>query len=266
MKLAISGKGGVGKTTVAAALARSWVQTGRKVLVVDADPDANLAIALGFPADLTPKPIAEMTTLIEERTGAKVGVPGQMFKLNPRVDDIPDSFAVKHDGVGLMAMGKVKAGGAGCLCPENAFLKALMHHLIVERDEVVIVDMVAGTEHLGRGTASHVDAIVVVTEPTLAATETATRVSKFARQLGVKRVIVVGNKIRSKTEEEFIRARMSGLEFAGFLPFSEAVEERARTCRPNDFDPRFQQELDNIRTGLDAGIGQAKHACGGDQP
>lgn len=251
MKLAISGKGGVGKTTVAAALARSWAQTGRKVLAIDADPDANLAIALGFPPELTPRPIAGMKELIEERTEAKIGVPGQLFKLNPRVDDIPDSFAVEHDGVSLMAMGKVKAGGAGCLCPENAFLKALMHHLIVERDEVVIVDMVAGTEHLGRGTASHVDALVVVTEPTLAATETAVRVAEFARQLGIARIVVVGNKIRDVSEEEFIRARLKGLEIAGFLPFSEAVEARARARQWSDNDPQFQQKVNKLRERLE---------------
>ncbi|MDQ7781178.1 MAG: AAA family ATPase, partial [Planctomycetota bacterium] len=252
MKLAISGKGGVGKTTVAAALARSWARAGRKVLVIDADPDANLAGALGFPLEPAPRPIAEMKELIEERTGAKVGVPGQMFRMNPRVDDLPDSFAVRHDGIALMIMGKTKSGGAGCACPENTFLKALMHHLIVERDEVVIMDMVAGTEHLGRGTASRVDAVLVVAEPTQAATETARRVAEFAAQLGVRRVVVVGNKIRREAEEAYIRSQLAGLEIAGFLPFSEAVEARCRGVAERPPDREFESRIEEMRLKLEA--------------
>ncbi len=252
VKLAISGKGGVGKTTVAAALARSWVQAGRKVFVIDADPDANLAVVLGFPPELTPKPIGEMKELIEERTEAKMGVAGQMFKLNPRVDDVPDSFAAKHAGVSLMVMGKVKSGGAGCVCPENAFLKALMHHLVVERNEVLILDMVAGTEHLGRGTAAHVDALVILAEPTLPALETARRAAKLGSQLGIKRSVFVGNKVRRDSDRDFIASGLAGANILGFLPFSEAVEASSRGIANQSQDLQFESQLEGMRRRLDA--------------
>jgi CO dehydrogenase maturation factor len=170
MKLAITGKGGVGKTTLTALLAQSYADMGRQVLAVDADPSPCLAGALGFPEELREelKPIAEMDALIEERTGAKPGTVGGFFTLNPRVDDIPERFSVLHRGVRLLEMGSVELGGSGCICPEAAMLKTLFTHLLFRKDDILLLDMYAGVEHLGRATVDFVDAMLVVVEPTRA--------------------------------------------------------------------------------------------------
>src|SRR5688572_1411983 len=167
MKLAITGKGGVGKTTLTALLSQSYADIGRQVLAVDADPSPCLAGALGFPPELRVqlKPIAEMDALIEERTGVKHGTAGGFFPLNPRVDDIPDRFSVLHHGVRLLEMGSVDVGGSGCICPESAMLKTLFAHLLFRKDDILLLDMYAGVEHLGRATVDLVDAMLVVVEP-----------------------------------------------------------------------------------------------------
>jgi CO dehydrogenase maturation factor len=162
MKLAISGKGGVGKTTFAALLIRTLNDMGKKVLAIDADPDANLAAALGIPNADKIVPIADMKEMIFERTGAQPGSIGGFFKLNPKVDDLPDALSVKKDRIKLMRLGSVKKGGGGCLCPESTLLRALIVHIVLARDEVVVMDMEAGLEHLGRATASAVDKLIAV--------------------------------------------------------------------------------------------------------
>ena len=178
MKLAITGKGGVGKTTLAALLAQVYADMGRQVLAVDADPSPCLAGALGFPEELREQlhPIAEMDELIEERTGAKPGTIGGFFTLNPRVDDIPERFSVTYRGVRLLEMGSVDIGGSGCICPESAMLKTLFTHLLFRKDDILILDMYAGVEHLGRATADFVDAMVVVVEPTRRSLGTAAQI------------------------------------------------------------------------------------------
>ncbi|MFN2254156.1 MAG: ArsA-related P-loop ATPase, partial [Candidatus Promineifilaceae bacterium] len=164
MKFAISGKGGVGKTTLTALLAQSFADSGKDVLAVDADPAPCLAEALGFPADLRARlsPISQMDALIEERTGAKPGTTGGFFTINPRVDDLPERFSVSNRGVRLLEMGAVDMGGSGCICPESAMLKTLFTHLMFRQDEVLLLDMYAGVEHLGRATVDFVDALVIV--------------------------------------------------------------------------------------------------------
>ncbi|MHB8278616.1 MAG: ATP-binding protein, partial [Candidatus Humimicrobiaceae bacterium] len=182
MKIAISGKGGVGKTTLAACIAKYYAQNNYKVIVVDADPDANLAYALGLEYDKASKiiPLVEMKGLIEERTGAKSGEYGSYFKLNPKVDDIPQKFGIEVDGVRLLVAGTIKAGGSGCYCPENVLLKRLFKHLVIDRDEIVILDMEAGIEHLGRGTCENMDMLIVVVEPGLRSIQTAYSVKKMS--------------------------------------------------------------------------------------
>jgi len=185
MKIAISGKGGVGKTLIASLLCRVFAREGYDVIAVDADPDANLAASLGLPDADKITPISEMTELIEERTGTKSGDGGPFFKLNPKVSDIPEKYAVKNDGISLMVMGRMKPGGVGCYCAENSFLQALMTHLLLSRNEVVIMDMAAGIEHLSRGTARMVDILLIVVEPGRQSIETAYRISRLANDLRI---------------------------------------------------------------------------------
>ena len=222
-KLAITGKGGVGKTTLSALLAYTYANDGHTVLAIDADPDANLASALGLPAEIAEQitPIAEMDDLIHERTGARPGEYGGFFSLNPKVDDIPERFSATHRGIKLLVLGTVGRGGGGCICPESALLKNLVRHLIIGRSEVVILDMEAGLEHLGRGTASSVDAFIVVVEPGRRSLQTAGAVRRLAADLGIHKVYVVGNKIRNENDQAFILQHLPGDEVLGFVPFSE---------------------------------------------
>jgi len=223
MKIAISGKGGVGKTLLASLLCKIFAEAGYSVIAIDADPDANLASTLGFPEADKITPISEMKELAEERTGVRPGQIGGFFKLNPKVDDLPEKYSVKHNGIRLMVMGRVKKGGTGCYCPENALLQALLAHLLVARDEVVILDMEAGIEHLGRGTAKAVDRLIVVVEPGRRSIETAYRIDKLAQDIGLQNVVVVGNKIRNKSDRESIIASLPGFEFLGFIPYDQAI-------------------------------------------
>jgi CO dehydrogenase maturation factor len=234
MKLAISGKGGVGKTTLTALLAQVYADQGRDVLAVDADPSPCLAGALGFPDELRTKlsPIAEMDELIEERTGAKPGTVGGFFTLNPRVDDIPERFSVVHRGVRLLESGSVDLGGSGCICPESAMLKTLFTHLLFRKDDVLLLDMYAGVEHLGRATVDFVDAMIVVVEPTRRSLGTAAQIKKLANDIGLNRLYLVGNKVRNEEEEKFLLAETPGLPVLGFLPADLKVQEADRLGIP----------------------------------
>ncbi len=223
MKLAISGKGGVGKTLLSALLAKEFARNSYSVLAIDADPDTNLAAALGFPRAEEIVPVSEMKELVEERTGAKPGQTGAMFKLNPKVDDIPDKYALKQDGIRVMVMGRIKRGGSGCYCPENALLQSLMAHLLVARNEVVILDMAAGIEHLSRATAKAVDNLIVVVEPGRKSIDTALRIKKLARDIGVERVVAVGNKIRNAADRDFLISSLPEFSFLGFIPYDTAI-------------------------------------------
>ena len=225
MKIAISGKGGVGKTLLASLLAKTFAESGYSVLAIDADPDSNLAATLGFPDSEKITPISEMSALIEERTGARPGQAESFFKLNPKVDDLPEKYSLKHDGIRLMVMGQIKQGGTGCYCPENALLRALISHLLLARDEVVILDMEAGVEHLGRATAKAVDKLIVVVEPGRRSVETAYKIDKLAKDIGLHNLAIVGNKLRNPLEREFLISNLPGFEFLGFIPYDQAIVE-----------------------------------------
>ncbi len=256
MKIAISGKGGVGKTLLASLLSTVFVEFGYSVIAIDADPDANLAATLGFPEPEKITPISEMKELIEERTGVQPGKTASFFKLNPKVDDIPEKYARDYNGIRLMVMGRMKRGGSGCYCPENALLQALVTHLLLARDEVVILDMEAGKEHLGRATASAVAKLIVVVEPGRRAVETAVSINKLAQDIGVQNVVVVGNKIHNQLEKDFLVSSLPGFEFLGFIPYDQALVEADLANRP--LLDSSQQIVDGVRDIYQAILSGAK--------
>jgi len=259
MKIAISGKGGVGKTTLAALLAQVYADAGRNVLAADADPSPCLAGALGFPAELRARlhPIAEMDDLIYERTGAKPGTVGGFFTLNPRVDDIPERFSVVYRGVRLLEMGSVDLGGSGCICPESAMLKTLFTHLLFRKDDILILDMYAGVEHLGRATVDFVDAMLIVVEPTRRSLGTATQIKELANHIGLTRLWLVGNKVRNEDEAAFLAAETPGIPLLGSMPADLAVQEADRLGIPvYDHVPALREAAEEVAKALNDQIGK----------
>jgi CO dehydrogenase maturation factor len=225
MKIAVSGKGGVGKTTVTAGLALTISKNKQKVIVIDCDPDANLGLSLGFANSEAITPISELKSLIAQRTEVEsLDAPTTFFKLNPQVDDIPDKYASEKDGIKLLVMGKVCKAGGGCMCPENTFVKSLISHLVLKQGETVLLDMVAGSEHLGRATAKNVDAFLIVVEPTQTSVATAGRIKKLSSELGIKNIFFVGNKIRANSDSDFLKRELKE-DLLGFIPFSKTLEE-----------------------------------------
>jgi CO dehydrogenase maturation factor len=188
-----------------------------------------------------------MSDLIEERVGVRPGQSGSFFKLNPRVDDLPEEYSVRRDGIRLMVMGRIKRGGTGCYCPEGALLQALLSHLLLQRDEVVIMDMEAGIEHLSRGTTKAVDQLIIVVEPGRRSIETAQTILKLAKDLGMENLAAVGNKIRSEADRDFIRKNLPGIEILGFISYNTAITE-ADLADKSLFDasPQTIKEVRNI--------------------
>ncbi len=257
MKLAITGKGGVGKTTLTSLLAWIYSTEGNKVIAIDANPDANLATALGISDAEAQRitPIAELQDLIQERTGAKPSSFGTFFKLNPKVDDIPERFSIQKDGIKLLVMGTVKRGGSGCLCPEGALLKSLVSHLVLSRSEVVIMDMDAGVENLGRGTAKSVNAFIIVVEPGQRSFQTARAIRDLAKDLGVKKCYIVGSKTHDDDERKFITDNMPDFEVLGFINYHPEIAKADRLGKSVfETAPEAVAEAENIKKKLEQTI------------
>lgn len=254
-KIAVAGKGGVGKTTFSSLLAYVLAAAGQTVYAIDADPNPTLGEALGFPDELVERlvPIIDMKELVEERTGARPGESGAYYRLNPRVDDIPARFAVSHRGIRLLKMGTVKGAGSGCVCPENTMVQALVTHLLLREKETVLMDMVAGLEHLGRGTASSVDAMFIVVEPGQRSVGVGADIARLGKDLGIPAIWVVANKIRSEEDLAFIRERLDGLPLAGWLPRDDrVVEADMKRAAAYDLAPELAERVEAIarQTGL----------------
>ncbi|MDP8246775.1 MAG: AAA family ATPase [Candidatus Tritonobacter lacicola] len=246
MKIAISGKGGVGKTTVCALLCREFSRRGYSVLAVDADPDSNLPSALGFPGAEKIKPIVEMKELVSERAGEG----GGLVRLNPRVDDIPDTHSATHDGIKLIVMGGVKRAGGGCACPENVFLRELLGHILTESREIVLVDLEAGIEHLGRATAGSVDIFLIVVEPSFLSLQSAEKINRLARELKIESIAVIANKTGSDEERDALEKALEPLKCIGALPFSSVLRKASLKSGIPGEDPGLEGAVSNIVSSL----------------
>jgi len=249
LKLAIGGKGGVGKTTVTSLLARciAFQNKDKKVIAVDADPVTNLAAGLGMDESKPIVPVSELKDLIFERTGAEPGTMGGFFTLNPKVDDIPDRFSQEKDGVKLLVMGTVQTGGSGCICPESTMLKALMNHLVLVRDEVVVMDMEAGIEHLGRGTSGSMDGLIIVVNPGKRSRVAAEKIKKLGTDIGIKDIYVLGNRIQSDQDKDLIKESMKDFKILGFIPeYEEIANADRKGVRPFDDASSIPEEFKAI--------------------
>ena len=254
MKIAITGKGGVGKTTLTSLLAYVYAAQGRNVLAIDADPSPCLGPALGFPEEALRglKPIADMEELILERTGAQKGTYGGYFKINPRVDDIPDRFSAVYRNIRLLQLGAVEKGGSGCICPESVLLRSLVTDILIARDEVVLMDMYAGVEHLGRATADSVDAMLIVAEPTARSLGPAAQIRDLAGDLHLQRLFLVGSKVENEADREYIATNSPGLPVLGYISADPAVREADRKRLPlYDLSPKLVAETQQIVEALD---------------
>ncbi len=251
MKIAIGGKGGVGKTTVCSVWAQLFANEGHDVLAIDADPSLSLGAAFGLPARRTPKPLIEMKDLIAERTGTRRDAVGAYFRLNPAVSDLPEEHWLKVGNVKLLVLGALTRGGGGCACPEGAFLKALLTHTILQRDELVLVDLAAGVEFLGRASVQGIDAFVVVVEPGSRSIETAGNLAAMAKDLGIGTVGAIANKVAQPAQLHAIRSGLDGIPLLGSVTYSKSLPEAdLQRTAVIQADAAAVQELDDARHRL----------------
>jgi CO dehydrogenase maturation factor len=251
LKIAIGGKGGVGKTTVCAGLAQLFAKSGFDVLAIDADPNANLASAFGIPAESSPVPLIKMKELIAERTGASKDAVGAYFRLNPKVNDLPQRHWLNFNGLKLLILGAITQAGSGCACPEGAFLKAMLTHTILQRQELVLVDLAAGVEFMGRASVQGIDALMVVVEPGGRSIQTANNMAKMAVELGIKNVAAIGNKITETSEIEAIKSQLKDITLLEALSYSRYIQQADLRRRPViEADAEFMQQLGKAKDAL----------------
>ncbi len=224
MKIAISGKGGVGKTTIAGTLVRLFADRGYSVIAVDADPSMNLHTMIGVE---NPVPISKLKQLIGERTVITPGI----YNLNPRVDDVVEKYCAVRDNIRLIVMGTVEGVSQGCMCPENAFLRALLRHLVLKRGEMVILDSEAGVEHMARNIAEGFDLMLVVAEPSRKAVDVANRLIELSRSAGIPEVYCVANRVASLEDEDFLKENLIA-EVLESIPEDELVRKAERQGIP----------------------------------
>ncbi|OHB75532.1 MAG: hypothetical protein A2Z25_07470 [Planctomycetes bacterium RBG_16_55_9] len=250
-KIAIGGKGGVGKTTVSAIWAQLLAQDGFDVLAIDADPNTHLASAFGIAPEQSPEPLIKMKELIAERTGTGKDAVGVYFTLNPKVSDLPEKYWYRTNGLKLLVLGAITQAGAGCACPEGAFLKALLTHTLLQREEVVLVDLAAGVEFMGRASVQGIDAIILVVEPGSRSIETAVNMTRMARKLGIKRVAAIANKVTETSQIEVIRSQLDDVILLGSLGYSKLLQQ-ADLARAAVFDADAQvtEELKRAKDRL----------------
>ncbi len=262
MKLAVAGKGGTGKSTIAGIMAHFLINDGYRVLAVDADPDANLASAIGLPPEQASSivPISEQRELIKERTGANPKEFGQLFKMNPTVDDIPEKFCVKYRGIKILVMGAVRKGGIGCACPESVLLKNLLSEIILARDEAVIVDMEAGIEHLGRATAGSIDRMLIVVEPGLRSIHTAEKIIAMGREIGIRHFGVIGNKIQNASQRKWIEKQFPPNLVQGIISYHDVIRDADQSQNPliDLMDREIKGEFDAIYRSIISSVPSTK--------
>jgi len=224
-KIAIGGKGGVGKTTVCAIWAQLFAESGFDVLAIDADPNTTLASAFGIASQQCPEPLIKMKQLIAERTGTGKDAVGTYFRLNPKVNDLPEKYSLDVNGLKLLVLGAITQAGSGCACPEGAFLKALLRHTILQRQELVLVDLAAGVEFMGRASVQGIDAFVAVVEPGGRSIETANNIAKMAKELGIGCVGTIANRITEPAQKEVIKSQLKDTVLLGTLRYSRSLQE-----------------------------------------
>lgn len=259
IKIAIGGKGGVGKTTVCAVLAQLFAESGFDVLAIDADPDANLASALGVASEQSPEPLINMKDLIAERTGTGKDAVGAYFKLNPKVSDLPEKHWHESNGLKLLVLGAITQAGSGCACPEGAFLKALLRHTILQRQEMVLVDLAAGVEFMGRASVQGIDALVLVVEPGGRSIETANNMAKMGRELGIECVAAIANKITETSQKDTIISQLQNVDLLGNLQYSRALQQADLGRAPVlGADAEITNELKQVKNQLTQLVSKVK--------
>lgn len=250
MKIAFTGKGGVGKTTLAGLFIRALSMEGTEVLAVDCDPDSNFGRVLGFESADKITPIIQMEEMINERMGVEKGKKS-FYKLNPKIDDIPERFSKTRDNVKLIVMGAVKRGGSGCMCPENSFIKNLLNHIVLNTGEHIVMDMEAGLEHFGRGTAGSCDFVLAVVEPSVNSIQTAKNINKLAANLKIKKVYALGNKVRGPQDVDFIKKELGEIKLIGAIDFDESILLRDKEKNVSSVSEKTMEKIIRLKKVLE---------------